>query len=217
MTIPQNSAPSLSLRFSRFPELVDLSRLSMIIQDVSLTYEVTAVAMLPTYGNVRMPDNQLGPRRWSLLYEEDRVQVRTVTLASPLILILAAIGVGGAPRALKAWADVLSAGLDLRERAQALVENRALAPHRLRAAKVNIELTEQKIRLARAHADIIEKSRDEILDVGQGGDSIELSIHSPRRANSLTTDEFARLLDDPIRRILRYGGGTLEITTEDDD
>jgi hypothetical protein len=217
MTIPQNSALSLSLRFSNFPEVVDLSHLSIIIQDLSLTYEVTAVATLPTYGNVRMPANQLGPRRWSILYEEDRVQVRTVTLASPLILILAAIGAGGAPRVLKAWADVLSAGLNLRERAQALTETRALAPHRLRAADLNNKLAEQKVRRTRAEADIAEKSRDEILGVGQGRVSRGLSIDSSRRANSLTADEFALLLDDPIRRILEYGGGEFEITTEDDD
>lgn len=197
--------------------MVDLSRLSIIIQDLSLTYEVTAVATLPTYGNVRMPVNQFRARRWSLLYEEDRVHVRTVTLASPLILILAAMGVGGAPRVLKAWADVLSAGLDLRERAQALEENRALAPHRLRAVELNNKSTEQKLSRERAEADIVEKSRDEILGVGQGGDSRELSIDTSRRASSLTADEFALLLDDPIRRILRYGGGELEMTTEDDD
>jgi hypothetical protein len=60
-----------------------------------------------------------------MLYDEDRVQVKTVSLASPLILILVAMATGEAPRVLKAWAEVLSAGLDLRERAQALAENRA--------------------------------------------------------------------------------------------
>jgi hypothetical protein len=217
MTTPQHSASSLSLQFPNFPEMVDLNHLSIIIQDLSLTYEVTAVATSPTYGYVQMPANQLGPRRWSMLYEEDRVQVKTVSLSSPLILILVAMGTGGAPRVLKAWADVLSARLDLRERAQALAENRALAPDRLRAAKLNNELTEQKLRRARAEADITEKARDEILDVGQGTDSGELPIDGLHRANSLTADEFALLLDEPIRRILGYGGGEIEITTEDDD
>lgn len=130
--------------------------------------------------------------------------------------MLAATAVGGAPGVLKAWAEVLSAGLDLRERVQALEESRALAPKRLRPAELNNELTEQKLRQAWAQADIAEKARDEILGVGEGGKPEELPFDSPRRANSLTADEFARLLDDPIRRILDYGGGTLQITPEDD-
>jgi hypothetical protein len=83
MTIPQQSASSLSLQFSNFPEMVDLNHLSIIIQDLSLTYEVTAVATLPNYGYVQIPANQFGPRRWSMLYKDDRVQVRQITLASP--------------------------------------------------------------------------------------------------------------------------------------
>jgi hypothetical protein len=122
------------------------------------------------------------------------------------------MGAGGAPHVLKAWADVLSAGLNLRERAQALEENRTLARHRLRAAELNNELTEQKIRRARAEADIAENARDERLDVAQRGDSDELPIDNVRRANSLTADEYALLLDDPMHRILEYGGGDLRIT-----
>lgn len=212
MTIPQQSASSLSLQFSNFPEMVDLNHLSIIIQDLSLTYEVTAVATLHTYGYVQIPVNQFGPRRWSMLYKDDRVQVRQITLASPLILIIAAMGAGGAPHVLKAWADVLSAGLNLWERAQALEENRTLARHRLRAAELNNELTEQKIRQARAEADIAENARDERLGVAQRGDSDELPIDNVRRANSLTADEYALLLDDPMHRILEYGGGDLRIT-----
>jgi hypothetical protein len=215
MTMPQPSVSSVSLRFPTFPEEIDLSHFSMIIQDLSLTYEVTAVATLPIYGYVQMPANQLGPRRWSMLYAEDRVQVGAITLASPLILVLTALGVG-APHILKAWIDVLNAGQNLRERAQALRENRALASERLRTARLNNELTEQEIRRARAQADIDERARDEILGAGQNEEPRQAAIDSPRRANSLTADDFALLLDDPIRRIRDYGG-ELEISTEGED
>lgn len=187
----------------------------MIIQDLSLTYEVTAVATLPIYGNVQMPANQLGPRRWSMLYVEDRSQVRAVTLASPLLLILTALGVG-APRVLKTWVEVLGAGQNLRERAQALEENRALAPERLRAARLSNELAEQELRRATAQADVAERARDKILGVEEEDELRQDAIHSFRRANSLTADDFALLLDDPIRRIRDYGG-ELEIATEGGD
>jgi hypothetical protein len=230
VTIPQQSPPSLKLQFPNFPETIDLSHLSVIIQDLSVTYDVTAVATLPNYGYVQMPAYQLGPRRWSILYKEDRIQVEKIRLASPLLLILGAIGVGG-PRILKSWAGVLSAGQNIYERAQVIRENRALAPHRERAAKLDNELIEQKLRIARAQADIAEKTRDKILAnepdrvtdnqpdrvPTNQQDRVPTEIRRSSRANSLEAEEFTILLDAPIRRILEYGGGELQITPDSDD
>lgn len=216
MTMPQQSPPSLTLQFPNFPETIDLSHLSVIIQDLSVTYDVTAVATLPAYGDVQMPAYQLGPRRWSILYKEDRIRVEKIRLASPLLLILGAIGVGG-PRILKPWADILNAGQDFYERAQVIRENHALARHRERAAELDNELTEQKLRIARAQADIAERTRGEILANEQDREPEAQEIRRLARAGSLDAEEFAILLDAPIRRILEYGGGELQITIDSGD
>jgi len=207
---------SSSLRFPNFTEFPDLSFLSIVIQELSTTYDVTGVAVLPNYGEVRMPSQRLGPRRWSPLRRADRIQVSRLTLASPLTLVIAALGIGGAPRVLKAYTDVLAAGLDARKRIQALEENRQLAPERVRAAQIHNALAEQKLRRVTAEADLIERARDEAL----GSDPLEMDPESEqgyetsRRASSLTASEFSQLLDEPIRRIITYGGGELEIGRE---
>jgi hypothetical protein len=150
-----------------------------------------------------------------------------MSLASPLILVFAALGVGGAPRVLKAWADVLSAGLDIRERAQALRVNRDFDPERLQAVRVNNELTEQNLRYARARADLVEHARDKILGIGQDGELDQEPDEDgefrrseggvSRSADSLAEEDFAALLDPPMNRLLRYGGGEIEIAVIEDD
>jgi len=231
MTSPRPAAPSPLVRFPSFTDLGDLNSLSIVIQDLSIIYDVTAVAVLPGYGRVRMPSTRLGPRRWSPLRAEDRLKVKRVSLASPLEIVFflaglsTAVGSGAIAgsrvlRAVKAWVDVLAAGVDLDQREQALEENRALAPERLREAQLSNALREQQLRRVTAEADIIERARNEIL--GLHGDSEYESASSRgvgvhRDAGSLTSIDFAELLDEPMQRLLGYGGGELEVVGDEYD
>jgi hypothetical protein len=212
------ASSSANLRFPNFADPADLSHFSVIIQDLSYTYDITAVAILQDYRHVRLPSTRLGPRRWSLLWSDDRIHVNTMRLGSPLELGLIVLGIGSGPRIMKAWINVLGAGLDVGARVQALQENRKLAPERLREAQLNNDLTAQRVRRVTAEADLVERARDEILGVDQD-ESLESDLSGLDELPPDTTPRtvyIAQLLEDPMRRILGYGGGELEITDDDE-
>lgn len=122
MPEPNDILASPLVRFPNFTDLGDLHSLSVIIQDLSLIYEVTTVAVLPGYERVIMPSTRLGPRRRTLLYDTDLLSVKTVSLSSPLEIIFAITASLGATGlslnrlavAAKTWIGVLAAGLDFR-------------------------------------------------------------------------------------------------------
>ena len=225
MTSPSETTPSPMIRFPRFTRFGDLNSLSIVVQDLSLIYDVAAIAVLPGYGQIRMPEIRFGPRRWSTLRAEDRLKVRRISLSSPLEIIFAveglAIAAGGVAIAVnrvlvvvKTWQDVLAAGLDIDQREQALSENREMAPIRLRQGELNNALLEQQVRRATAEADIVEAARDEILYLRhplEGEATRGTGERRPRTAASLTNADFAELLDEPIRRLLGFSGGELEV------
>jgi hypothetical protein len=229
MTSPSRPEPSPTIRFPRFTDFGDLNSLSIVIQDLSLTYDVTAVTILPGYGRVRMPTTRFGPRRWSLLEVQDRLKLKRVSLASPLEIAfdttgisLAISGVALAANrvlvAVKAFTDVLAAGVDIHQREQALEENRELAPERLRQANLSNDLLEQQVRRAAAEADLIERARDEILGLRpppEDNITAHDSSRGQRTVGALASAEIAELLDEPIRRILGYCGGELEVYGDD--
>ncbi len=229
MTSPSPPAPSPMVRFPRFTDFGDLNSLSIVIQDLSVTYDVTAIAVLPGYGQVRMPATRVGPRRWSRLRAEDRLKVKRASLASPLEIAFAvaevSMAVGGVAVAVnrvlvavKTWVDVLAAGVDLDQRRQALEENRTLATQRRREAELSNALREQQLRRATAEGDLVERARDEILGLRRLPDD-ETSVSRGRRvrrtAGSLTSVEFAELLDEPMQRLLGYAGGELEVAGDE--
>ena len=202
---------------------MDLNSFSIIIQELSLVYDVTAIAVLPGYGQIRMPETRFGPRRWSPLRAEDRLKVKRVSLASPLEIMFdvagfstaiggVAIAVNRVLVAVKSWQDVLAAGVDVDQRRQAPTENRELAPVRLRQAELSNALPDQQVRRARAEADLVE-----ILHLSQPSDEEAGLVRLPRRrhtAASLTSEDYAELLDEPARRILGDAGGELEVIDE---
>ncbi len=227
MTSASEPELSTALRFPGFTEVGDLNSLSIVAQDLSLTYDIVAVAILPGYERVPMPTTRFGPRRWSELSAEDRLPVKRISFSSPLEMIFGIGGaiIGGAATAnnriliaLKGWTDFLAAGQDRRERRQALEESRAMAPERLREIQLTNALKEQHLRRATVEADLMEHARDEILrpQIANVG---EVNRANPprqqRRARDLTVEDYVELLDDPMRRILYFGGGELEI--EDDE
>jgi hypothetical protein len=55
----------------------------------------------------------------------------------------------------------LAAGVDLEPRRQALWASRDMTAHQLREAELRNELQEQELRSGTAHADLVEKARDE--------------------------------------------------------
>jgi hypothetical protein len=197
----------------------DLNSLSIVVQDLSLTYDITAVAILPSYGDVPMPRNRLGPRRWSLLYSADRLQIKRLSLASPLELVFAvATGLGAGPRIIKPWLDVLATGQDIRARQQVFEENRELRPEHVRAARLDNELKEQQLRIITARAELVERALQG--DPGEPPNEQDHEHETARGtrsypADSLTSGDYARLLEDPIERILGYGGGELEIAYDE--
>jgi hypothetical protein len=217
--------PSPTIRFPRFTDLGDLNSLSIVIQDLSLIYDVAAIAVLPGYRQIRMPETRFGPRRWSPLRAEDRLKVKHVSLASPLQIMfdvagfsMAVSGIASAVNrvivAVKSWTDILAAGVDIDQREQALAENRELAPVRLRQAELSNVLLEQRVRRATAEADLVDIARDEILHVRRPqGEEIPLSRRARGRHTvaSLTNGDIAELLDETIRRLLGYSGGELEV------
>jgi hypothetical protein len=119
--------------------------------------------------------------------------------------------------AVKAFTDVLAAGVDIEQREQALEENRELAPVRLRQAELGNDLLEQQVRRATAETDLIERARDEILGLRLPPEENTTPHDSSRgrTVGSLTSAEIAELLDESIRRLLSYAGGELEIYGDD--
>ena len=119
--------------------------------------------------------------------------------------------------AVKAFTDVLAAGVDIQQREQALEENREWCP-RLRQGELSNDLLEQQVRRARAEADLIERARDEILGLRPPPEEDIITHNSSRgqrTVGALTSTEIAELLDEPIRRLLGYAGGELEVYGDD--
>lgn len=218
MTRPQASMPSPLVRFPNFTEFGDLNALSIVVQDLSTIYDVTTVAVLPKYALTRMPITRIGPRRRSPLRVEDRLKVKRVSLASPLEIIFLLLTAGGVARAAKAWLDVLAAGQDVRRRSQELEENRALAPEYLHEAQLRNDLLEQRIRRARAEADLMEQAGLEFLDPESASPDLALPRYArPYRptAAELSSQDIAELLNEPMRRLLAYGGGELQVAGDE--
>jgi hypothetical protein len=228
------------VRFPNFSDLGDLHSLSVIIQDLSLIYEVTTVALLPGYERVPMPNTRLGPRRRTLLYGTDLLSVKTVSLSSPLEVVFAVTGALGATGlslnrlavAAKAWIDVLAAGLNFQERKLALDRSRALAPLQLELdeARLRNELAAERLRrvVAPPEDTLVDQARRGTLDYradSRGEPSLRANDDSEdefpprpndvgrhqRFAGSMDTLEFAELLEDPMIRVLGYSGGELEV------
>jgi hypothetical protein len=209
MAVPEFPLSPL-LRFPNFTELGDLNSLSIVIQDLSIVYEVSAVAVLPVYGQVLMPMTRIGPRRQSLLRIEDRLKVRRVSLASPFELVFGVVtGVPAALAVMKTFLDILAKGTDIAQRRQVLAESRALEPERLREAELRNEILEQRLRRVTGEADLIEQ-------IGSGYLAPPRERRHRTAARQLTAQEFAELLDEPLRRLLSYGGGVLEIIVNED-
>jgi hypothetical protein len=233
------------VRFPNFIDLGDLHSLSIVIQDLSLIYEVTAVAVLPGYERILLPGTRLGPRRRTLLYDTDLLPVKTVSLSSPLEVVFAVSGALGATGlglkrlavSAKAWIDVLGAGLNLQERKLALDRNRALAPLQLELeeARLQNELAAERRRR------VVAPPEDALVDQARRGsleyraetgsepsprrnDDTEgefspgsIDVDRPRRlAGSMDTLEFAELLRDPMDRLLGYSGGELEVAGDEE-
>ena len=229
MATPSNESLSPLVRFPHFTELGDLNALSIVVQDLSLIYDITAVAVLPGYSHVRMPAVRIGPRRRSPLRGEDRLLVKRVSLSSPLEIVFWVMSVSSSlgimagsfnrvASAVKAWIDVLSAGVDLQQRRQALELNRALAPEALHEAQLRNALLERQVRQVSVPLDsgLVERARVELRD--------PLSAPEPRRdragkhrrnAGTMSSLEFAQLLEEPVERLLGYAGGQLQIAGDE--
>jgi hypothetical protein len=233
MTSPSDASLSPFVRFPNFTELGDLNSLSIVVQDLSTIYDVTAVAVLPGYERVRMPSTRLGPRRLSPLRGEDRLIVRSVSLSSPLDIVfwVTTAGILGVAadriaRAVKAWIDVLSAGVDLQQRRQALDHNRNLDPYQLEEAELRNALLREQVRRITVppESELVDDARAELRDPSSAPRSREWrtpdSEPDPgrerrgshqRSAGSMTSLEFAELLAEPVDRLLGYAGGELEV------
>jgi hypothetical protein len=208
----------------RFTDLGDLNALSIVVQDLSLIYDVSAVAVLPGCGQMLMPDVRFGPRRWSPLRADDRRKVGRISLASPLAMVFDVAGlmttVNGmavvANRvlvAVKTWQDILAAGLDIQERERSISENRRMAPSRLREGELSNNLLAQQVRRATAEADIVEAARDGIVIRLMGEEPTHGRLERVRHtAASLSNAQYAQLLEEPIQRLLGYSGGEIEIS-----
>lgn len=224
MASPLFPVPSPMVRFPRFTVSGDLSSLSIVIQDLSVIYDFTAVAVLPGYENVLLPTTRIGPRRWSLLTQQDQLKIKRISFASPLEIVfgvgVASTVIGGAAIAAnrvllvaKTWVDILAAGVDREQREQALEEGRALADERLREAQLANSLREQQLRRATAEAELAEVIRDEIFRQDSASeDETTLSV-----ASELTSRKIAELLDDPVYRLLSFSGGELEVAGDESE
>jgi hypothetical protein len=224
-----DEGPFPLVRFPLFIDLGDLNALSIVIQDLSLIYDVTAIAVLPDYDDVYMPAERIGPRRRSPLRGEDRLLVKRVSLASPLEIVFwglsvssstAAIGVGFSrvAAATKAWIDVLSAGVDLQQRRQALELNRAMGPEQLREAQLRNALLQRQLREVSVppESGLVEDAAAESRDPSSASaPRLPRPGRHRRAAGAMTSNEFAELLDDPVRRLLGYAGGELQIAGDE--
>jgi hypothetical protein len=245
MPEPNNILASPVVRFPNFVDLGDLHSLSVVIQDLSLIYEVTTAAVLPGYEHVLMPSTRLGPRRRTLLNSADLLPVKTVSLSSPLEVVFAVSGALGASGlglkrlavSAKAWIDVLSAGLDFQERKQALDRNRALAPLQLELeiARLRNELAQERLRRVVAPPEdaLVDQARRGSLEyrpINGGGPPPRLNdevegefppklggVGRHRKPVGLTDNtELAELLEDPMDRVLGYSGGELEVAGDEE-
>lgn len=227
MTTPNFSSLSPLIRFPNFSETSpDLNELSVLIQDLSLIYDVTGVAVLPEYGEIRMPRYSLGPRRNSPLREEDRLRVKRISLASPFVLVFyvtyASVGSLGVLSVVKSFIDVLSKGLDVYERARVIGLNRALAREELREARLRNDIRETKLQRIRGEPSSPPEASDQGLRLVVPTVPQLVSTEPPTRergipASQVDSTSFAQLIDEPIRRVLEHGGGELEITGDEDD
>ena len=243
MPEPNDILASPLVRFPNFTDLGDLHSLSVIIQDLSLIYEVTTVAVLPGYERVIMPSTRLGPRRRTLLYDTDLLPVKTVSLSSPLEIIFAITASLGATGlslnrlavAAKTWIGVLASGLEFQERKLALDRSRALAPLQLELeeARLRNELVAERLRrvVAPPQDNLVDQARRGTLEYGadrgelpSGPDDLEDEFpprpndvgRHRRFAGSMDTQEFAELLEDPMDRVLGYSGGELEVAGDEE-
>jgi hypothetical protein len=232
MSSPSDSVLSPLVRFPNFTDLGDLNSLSIVVQDLSTIYDVTAVAVLPGYERVPMPSTRLGPRRLSPLRGGDRLLVKNVSLSSPLEIVFwvasASSGLGvtamsfnRVARAVKGWIDVLIAGVDLQQRKQALDHSRDLAPYQLQEAELRNALLQQQLRdvTAPPESRLVDEARAESRDPGsaprhrkwQDSPTRVLRVNYRRPAGTMSSLEFAELLDEPVERLLGYAGGELEV------
>jgi hypothetical protein len=235
MASPSDSTLSPLVRFPNFTDLGDLNSLSIIVQDLSTIYDVTSVAVLPGYERVLMPSTRLGPRRLSPLRGEDRLPIKNVSFSSPLEIVfwvmsasgavgVAATGADRVARAVKAWLDVLIAGVDLQQRRQALEQSRRLAPYQLEEAELRKALMQQQLQRVTAPPEFgpVEEARAELRDSNYEPRLREWYDPAPeprrdrgrsfrRPAGSMSNLEFAELLDEPMNRLLGYAGGEVEV------
>jgi hypothetical protein len=126
-------------------------------------------------------------------------------------------------RAVKGWIDVLIAGVDLQQRKQALDRSRNLAPYELQEAQLRNALLQQQLQNVTAppESGLVDEARAEVLRDPSSKpkprgwrDSAPGRIHrvdNRRPAGSMSSLEFAELLDEPVDRLLGYAGGELEV------
>jgi hypothetical protein len=215
--------PSPGVRFPNFTDIGDLNALSVIVQDLSIIYDVTTVAALPGYSYVILPGTRLGPRRNSPLRPDDRLKVKKVSLASPLVIIfeiasvatllgVIAANVSRIETAILGYFNVLSAGTDYQQRVQALEENKALAPERLREAQLRNAILEQRLRRITAEADLVERARAEVRDPAVRSFNLpQRRATGRKRVDQATSADVADLLEEPMQRLLGYAGGEIEL------
>jgi hypothetical protein len=216
--------PSPGVRLPNFTEIGDLNALSVIVQDLSIIYDITTVAALPGYSNVILPGTRLGPRRNSPLRPDDRLKIQKVSLASPLVIVfeiasiatllgVVATNVSRIETAILGYFNVISAGTDHQQRVQALEENKALAPERLREAQLRNAILEQQLRRITAEADLLERARAEVRDPALRSFNLpQRKITGRKRVDEATSADVADLLEEPVQRLLGYAGGEIEIT-----
>jgi hypothetical protein len=174
------------------------------------------------------------------LRREDKLLVQRVSLSSPLEIVfwVASVGfaAGGFKRvalAVKAWIDVLSAGVDLQQRKQALDLSRTLAPHEVHEVELRNALMEEELRRVTAPPEyqLVEQARAESLGPAHAQETTRPKSLDPdysreaerdrieryrRPAGTMDSLQFAELLDDPVNRLLGYAGGELEIAGDEE-
>lgn len=226
--MPESEVDSVSLvvRFPNFTDLGDLSALSVVVQDLSVIYDITTVTSLPGYSYAVLPGTRLGPRRNSPLRAEDRLKIQKVSLASPFEIVFAiasiaaevgliATAISRIEAAVLGYFNVLSAGTDYQQRVQTLAENRALAPDRLRNVHLRNAILEQQLRIITAEADLVERAHAEVRDPAlRAFNDPERRRTGRKYVADATSADVADLLDEPIQRLLGYGGGEMEIGSE---
>lgn len=221
------NSPSPFVRFPNFTDIGDLNALSVIVQDLSVVYDISTVTALPGYSHVILPGTRLGPRRNSPLRPEDRLKVQKVSLASPLeigfaiasiatLFGIVATNISRIEAAILGYFNVLSAGTAYEQRVQALAENRELAPERLREAQLRNAILERQLQLITSEAELVERARAEVHDPSRR--SFELPQRRTtgrKRIDEATAADVADLLEEPIQRLFGYAGGEIQIGSDD--